>query len=199
VIDFASVPATIREPLRAALSSREVRRIDRDPGAPASVILPLVDRGGAAHVWLTRRPETMTRHKGQVAFPGGKRDPGESSLEAALREIEEELGFPRAMIDVLGGLVDLSTASGFLISPFVAWLREDLVARPSPSEIARAFCVPLGAFVSTEPRPHFWRGKGITRIAPSYEVDGEIVWGATARIMMDLVRIVRETMRSHAL
>jgi 8-oxo-dGTP pyrophosphatase MutT (NUDIX family) len=199
VIDFATVPATIRQPLRASLSSRRARRIDDDPGAPASVIIPLVDRGGITHVWLTRRPESMKRHKGQVAFPGGKRDPGESSLDAALREIDEELGFSRSLLDVLGGLDDLSTVTGFVISPFVAWLNEDVEARPSPSEIARAFCVPLGAFTSTEPRPHFWRGKGLTRIAPSYEVDGEIVWGATARIMMNLVALVREVMRGRAL
>ena len=199
VIDFVRVPSTIRDPLRASLTAREVRRIDDDPGAPASVIIPLVDRGGVAHVWLTRRPETMKRHKGQVAFPGGKRDPGESSLDAALREIDEELGFPTSMVEILGGLDDLSTTTGFVISPFVGWLKEDVQARPNPDEIARAFCVPLGAFTSTEPRPHFWRGKGLTRIAPSYDVDGEIVWGATARIMMDLVKMVREVMRRHAL
>ena len=188
---FASVPSSIREPLLVALTTRVVRRVKEEPAIPASVLLPLVDRGGVVHVWLTRRPQTMRRHRGQVAFPGGKRDPGESALEAALREADEELGFSPSMVDVLGGLDALVTTTGFAISPFVGWLRDDVEARPNVAEIARAFCVPLGAFVFAEPRPHLLRGSGITRIAPSYAVDGEIVWGATARIMGDLVKLVR--------
>jgi 8-oxo-dGTP pyrophosphatase MutT (NUDIX family) len=190
------VPSTLREPLRGALSGREVKRYDREPATPASVLLPLVDRGGETHVWLTRRPDTMNSHSGQVAFPGGKRDPGdESALFTALREAEEEMGFSPTDVDVFGGLDDLLTTTGYNISPFVGWLREDLPARPNPHEIARAFCVPLSAFVFTEPRPHFFRGTGITRIAPSYDVDGELVWGATARIMSGLVAVVRDVMK----
>jgi 8-oxo-dGTP pyrophosphatase MutT (NUDIX family) len=186
------VPSTFRDTLRTALSSREVKRHDREPATPASVLLPLVDRGGEAHIWLTKRPETMNSHRGQVAFPGGKRDPGdESALHTALRETEEEIGFAPADIDVFGGLDDLLTTTGYNISPFVGWLKHDVPARPNPHEIARAFCVPLASFVYTEPRPHFFRGKGLTRIAPSYDVDGELVWGATARIMMGLVSVVR--------
>ena len=195
-----AIPPSLREPLRIALARREVRRRDGERATPASVLLPLVEREGQVHVWLTRRPETMTRHRGQVAFPGGKRDPSdESALDAALREAEEEVGFARASVDVLGGLDDLETTTGYLISPFVGWLREDVEARPNAAEIARAFCVPLGAFVHSEPRPHFFRGTGLTRIAPSYDVDGELVWGATARIMMDFVAIVRAVMARHGL
>ena len=190
------VPSTLREPLRVALSSREVKRFDREPATPASVLLPLVDRAGEIHVWLTKRPETMNRHRGQVAFPGGKRDPGdESALHTALRETEEEVGFSPSTVDVLGGVDDLVTTTGYNISPFVGWLREDLPARPNPAEIARAFCVPLSSFVFVEPRPHFFRGRGLTRIAPSYDVDGELVWGATARIMMNFVAVVRGVLK----
>ena len=189
------VPSTLREPLRAAILSRKVRRYDDERATPASVLLALVDRGGEAHLWLTRRPENMTRHRGQVAFPGGKRDPIDASaLDTALRETEEEIGFARTKVEVLGGLDDLVTTTGYLISPFVGWLREDLPAQPNPGEIARAFCVPLASFVFTEPRPRPFRGAGMTRIAPSYDVDGELVWGATAKIIMDFVAIVRSVL-----
>src|SRR5438309_595177 len=122
------VPVTLREPLREALVRREVRKIDHERATPASVLLPLVDRAGEAHIWLTRRPETMNRHRGQVALPGGKRDASDASaLDTALRETEEEIGFARSHVEILGGLDDLVTTTGYLISPFVGWLREDLV------------------------------------------------------------------------
>lgn len=194
------VPASVREPLRRALEERprrELKAKDRGTATPASVLVPLVERGGEAYVWLTRRPESMKRHRGQVAFPGGKRDPSDSSaLDTALREAEEEVGFAPSLVDVFGPLDEMVTGTGYHIAPFVGWLREDTPARPNPHEIARAFCVPLASFVFTEPRPHFFRGSGITRIAPSYDVDGELVWGATAKIMMDFVAVVRQVLRT---
>jgi len=190
------LPASIREPLREALLERQERAIHPARATPASVLIPLVDRGGEAFVWLIRRTTAMKRHSGQVAFPGGKRDHEDASaLAAALRETEEELGFPRNRIEVHGRLDDLETITGFVVSPFVGWLHEDLVPRPNDHEIARAFCVPLASFVFTEPRARPFRGRGMTRIAPSYDVDSELVWGATARIMMNLVSVVREVLR----
>ena len=195
-----SVPSLVREPLRQALLDRQERTIHPDRATPASVLIPLVDRGGEAHVWLIRRPTHMSCHSGQVAFPGGKRDEGDASaLAAALRETQEEIGFPRDTIEVHGRLDDLHTNSGFVISPVVGWLRDDLPVRPNPAEIARAFCVPLAEFVHRQPRPRPFRGRGMTRIAPSYDVDGELVWGATARIMMNLVAVVRDVLQTHAL
>ncbi len=174
-----------------------MRAKERGTATPASVLLPLVERDGETYIWLTRRPETMKRHRGQVAFPGGKRDAGdESALHTALREAQEEVGFAPSLVDVFGALDEMVTGTGFHIAPFVGWLREDAPAKPNPHEIARAFCVPLASFVFTEPRPHFFRGSGITRIAPSYHVDGELVWGATAKIMMDFVSVVRQVLRA---
>ena len=195
---MATLPATIREPLREALLDRQERAIRPAKSTPASVLIPLVDRDGEAFVWLIRRAEAMNRHGGQIAFPGGKRDQDDASaLEAALCQTEEELCFPRDRVEVHGRLDDLETITGFVVSPFVGWLREDLIATPNEGEIARAFCVPLASFVFTEPRARPFRGRGMTRIAPSYDVDGELVRGATARIMMNLVSIVREVLRRH--
>jgi 8-oxo-dGTP pyrophosphatase MutT (NUDIX family) len=158
----------------------------------ASVLIPLVDRAGETYLWLIRRPETLRRHAGQVALPGGKVDPQDTGGEnTALRETHEELGFAPESIEVQGRLDDLNTTTGFVISPFVGWLRDDLTPTPNPTEIARAFCVPLANFVFTEPRPRPFRGQGWTRIAPSYDVDGEMVWGATAKILGDFSKVVR--------
>lgn len=189
---------SIREPLRQALLERQEQRIPRETARPASVLIPLVDRGGEVHVWLIRRTETMTSHRGQVAFPGGKRDPEDrSSMVTAVRETHEELGFAPEALEVHGRLDDVPTVTNFIITPWVAWLREDLVPIPSEAEIARAFCVPLAPFVYEKPRARFFRGTGMTRIVPSWVVDNETVWGATARIMGTLAAVVRDVMHRH--
>lgn len=194
------VPARIRSALGEALLERQDDRVLSGRAKPASVLVPLVARDDEVFVWLIRRTETMTNHRGQVAFPGGKRDPEDRDARAtALREVHEELGFPPDSIDVLGRLDDVPTTSGFVISPWVGWLEDDLAPRPNESEIARAFCVPLAAFVFERARPQFFRGKGLTRIVPSWHVDGEIVWGATGRIMGAFASLVRDVMRRHAL
>jgi 8-oxo-dGTP pyrophosphatase MutT (NUDIX family) len=162
-----------------------------EPLTEASVLLPLVDRDGEAYLWLIRRPDTMKRHSGQVALPGGKRDPGDATpIETALRETEEEIGFARASIDVLGGLDRFPTTTGFAITPIVGWLHEDLAPTPNPHEIARVFCVPLAEFVFVAARPRPFRGAGWSRVSPSWEIAGEIVWGATAKILMEFVEVV---------
>lgn len=194
------IPARIRQALAEVLLERQEARIPFDRARPASVLIPLVERGGETHVWLIRRTETMSSHRGQVAFPGGKRDPEDrDSMVTAVREVHEELGFAPESIDILGRLDDVPTTTGFVITPYVGWLAHDVAPQPNPAEIARAFCVPLASFVFERPRPQFFRGKGLTRIVPSWHVDGEIVWGATGRIMGTLAAIVRDVMRRHGL
>lgn len=192
------VPPSIREPLRHVLLERQEARIPWENARPASVLIPLVERNGEVHVWLIRRPETMSTHSGQVAFPGGKRDPEDrTSMVTALRETHEELGFPPELIEVHGRLDDVFTVTNFVITPWVGWLKDDVPPVPSEHEIARAFCAPLSAFVWEKPRPQLFRGKGLTRIVPSWFYDGEIVWGATAKIMLTFAEVVRDVMHRH--
>jgi 8-oxo-dGTP pyrophosphatase MutT (NUDIX family) len=176
--------ATLREPLRRVLASREPRRLPLGETTAAAVLLPLFERDGEACVWLVRRPKAMRSHGGQVAFPGGKSDPEDESLRAtALREAEEELGIEPSRVDVLGGLNDYMTITGFTIAPWVGWLDGSLEMKPNPSEVARAFAVPLRAFFEPPVGILPWRG---------WNVDGELVWGATAAIVRGFVSIVRE-------
>jgi 8-oxo-dGTP pyrophosphatase MutT (NUDIX family) len=193
-----NVPASIREPLRHVLLERQEQRFPWDRARPASVLIPLVERDGEVFVWLIKRTDTMSSHRGQIAFPGGKRDPDDrSSMVTAVRETHEELGFSPDLLEVHGRLDDVPTTTGFVITPWVAWLKEDVAPTPNEAEIARAFAVPLAAFVWEKPRPQFFRGKGLTRIVPSWFVDGEIVWGATGRIMGTFAALVRDVMHRH--
>ena len=179
---------TLREPLRRVLGARAVRRIAPGTRTAAAVLVPLFERDGEIRVWLVRRPETMRSHGGQVAFPGGKSDPTDESLRAtALREAEEELGIGPANVDVLGPLDDYVTITSFIVTPWVAWLPEDLEVRPNPHEVARAFAPPLREFFAPPAGILPWRG---------WTVDGELVWGATAAILRGFVSIVRELEQS---
>jgi 8-oxo-dGTP pyrophosphatase MutT (NUDIX family) len=175
--------ATLREPLRRALSSREPRRLPVGATTAAAVLLSLFEKDGETHLWLVRRPKSMRSHGGQVAFPGGKSDPADDSVMAtALREAHEELGIARASVDVLGSLDDYVTITGFTISPCVGWLAPDVEVRPNPSEVERAFAVPIRSFLEPATGILPWRG---------WKVDGELVWGATAAIVRGFASIVR--------
>jgi 8-oxo-dGTP pyrophosphatase MutT (NUDIX family) len=155
-----------------------------DATIAAGVLLPLFERHGEAHVWLARRPTSMRSHAGQVAFPGGKREPTDDSLlTTALREAEEELGIAPRHVDVLGALDDLLTITGFTVSPWVGWLDPGAVIVPNANEVARAFAVPLRSFLGPPSGVLPWRG---------WTVDGELVWGATAAIVRGFMAVVRE-------
>jgi 8-oxo-dGTP pyrophosphatase MutT (NUDIX family) len=175
--------ASLREPLRRALAAREARRVDPGSRTVAAVLVPLFEHNGEVHVQLVRRPEAMRNHGGQVAFPGGKNDPGDESLRAtALREAEEELGIGPSSVDVLGALDDYPTITGFLVTPWVGWLPDNLTLRPNPSEVARAFAPPLRTFFRPPEGVLPWDG---------WTVDGERVWGATAAMLRGFAAIVR--------
>jgi len=107
--------------------------------------------GGAA-LLLCRRPVTMRRHAGQWALPGGRLDPGETPLDAALRELDEELGLRLSPRDVIGWLDDYVTRSGFVMTPVVLWDDRDRQLEPDPSEVLAVYRIGLHALVECTPR-----------------------------------------------
>ncbi len=180
--------ALVREPLRRALASRALHEPTLGNGTASAVLIPLFERRGEVHLWFVRRPEGMRRHGGQVAFPGGKADPSDASpLATALREAHEEIGLPPSSVDVLGRMEDLSTITGFAITPYVAWLRPEQdgaewVPEPNPAEVARVFAAPLALFLEPPTGVPPLRG---------YKCEGEFVWGATAAMSRRLGEVLR--------
>lgn len=172
----------LREPLRKALAERTRHVIERSDATPSAVLIPLVEWEDDVHMWLARRPDTMRRHSGQVAFPGGKVELHDPSLEAtALREAEEEIGLRAQDVDVLGALDDLITGTGYVITPYVAWVHPTFIPVPQVSEVAHAFRAPLRVFSTP--------AKGVfPRIG--HEISGELVWGATFVIARNLASLV---------
>jgi 8-oxo-dGTP pyrophosphatase MutT (NUDIX family) len=105
---------------------------------PAAVLVPVIAHAGGATVLLTRRADTLTSHSGQIAFPGGRHEPGETAVQTALREAHEEVGLDPAAVEVLGIMPAYRTGTGFLITPVIGWIASapELKARPKRSPIS---------------------------------------------------------------
>jgi len=180
------------ERVRQLLLSRERAEATSDALQRASVLLALFAPApdAAPHLWLVRRSEDMRTHRGQIALPGGKREPSDADfLATALRESHEEIGLLPADVDVLGVLDDRETSTGYLITPYVGWIRRPFTPEPLAAEVARVFDVPLAAFAD-EPRRTRVPWQGAEREVLSYEVAGEIVWGATAAILRHFIELI---------
>lgn len=175
----------LRDRLRAAPPR------DLEPGGlrlkEAAVLAPLFWRGGEPWVWTTRRPETLRKHPGQISFPGGGRDEKDPTLlHTALRETEEEMGIEPGQVEVLGMLGSMPVITGYYVTPFVGLVPEGVVLRPSPHEIAEVLEVPL---LRLQPvRRVFYEAE---RDALAWEGSPHAIWGATHRMLLQLLEHVR--------
>jgi 8-oxo-dGTP pyrophosphatase MutT (NUDIX family) len=179
----------ILELLERILPSDDGSLIQGDLRA-AAVLIALFVREDALHVVLTKRTENVRTHQGQVAFPGGSFEPGDDSLErTALRESHEEVGLDPAHVRVLGVLEDLPTfVSGFQVRPFVGEIPHPYEFVPDVSEVDHVFSPPLAVFADPSRRREEVRERdGREFVMTSYDVDGNLVWGATARMLEQLV------------
>lgn len=184
------------EIIKRVLHSREPRRIRVNGNSlrHAGVLLPLFVKSGNILVLFTKRTNTVEHHKGQISFPGGAVDKSDRSFqETALRETWEEIGLGEEFIDVLGPVDDtLTLVSNFLIHPYVGLLLPGYACRVNPGEVKELLEVPLSVF---DPRcarmkDYTFEHEGKSFQAPGYEYEGNVIWGATARIMENFMYIL---------
>lgn len=156
---------------------------------PAAVLIPLVDGVGGFEVILTKRTDTVETHKGQIAFPGGMADATDAGpTHTALRETEEEIGVPPSMIQVVGVLNELVTPTDFAITPVVGYLPKVPTFKPNTDEVSEIFLVPLEFFARpSEGRRETRMVRGEQREVWFYQWKEHTIWGATARLLRDLM------------
>lgn len=158
----------------------------------AAVLVPLLRQDGEWHLLYTRRTEHVESHKGQVSFPGGACDEGETTPEqTALREAQEEIGLSPHEVCVLGRLNTMLTITSYRITPVVGVIPWPTVFCPAQAEVARIFTMPLKWLAE---RSNRWEFNLIGRdhsVIFYHPFDGEILWGATAKMTVDFLEILR--------
>lgn len=158
------------------------------PPRRAAVLVPVIRRqDGDAHLLFTERAAGLRQHSGQISFPGGKMDPGETPLEAALREAEEEIGLDPALVRPLGYLDGYLSGTGFFIVPMVGLLEGAPPLALNPAEVASAFEVPLGFVLDAANHAvHTRRWQGGERQHYAMPFGDHYIWGVTAGILRNL-------------
>lgn len=152
---------------------------------PAAVLIALVERPEGLTLLLTRRSETLRRHSGQIAFPGGRADPGETPWETALREAHEEVGLEPRFVQLSGLLDPYETVTGYSITPVVGFVNPAFALVLEPAEVAEVFEVPFDVVMDPARQERRSRdfGDGLKRTFFAIEHEDRLIWGATAGIL----------------
>jgi 8-oxo-dGTP pyrophosphatase MutT (NUDIX family) len=160
---------------------------------PAAVLVPVI-LGEQPSILLTKRTSHLTKHAGQISFPGGRIDPGDSGPEAAaLREAYEEIGLEAGSVEVLGRLTDHVTGTGYRITPVLSVLPPDLTYQLSPHEVESIFELPMRVVMDPDaPRRQRQHVRGEWRDYWVWPHPDHFIWGATAAILVQLAERLRE-------
>jgi 8-oxo-dGTP pyrophosphatase MutT (NUDIX family) len=173
---------------RVLLSPADAMALEVHGSTDAAVLVPVYVSAGDLHVVFTRRREDLRRHAGEVSFPGGRFDEGEANLQAtALREAHEEIGLPPDAVQILGALQPTPTiATGFAVYPFVGLIEPGRTWQLSAREVAEVIEFSIPQLRGGYGRRRLLR-RGLPIRTDTYQVGEHLIWGATARILSDLL------------
>lgn len=182
--------------LRSILARRPAIEIDDAPQyRRACVLLPLVRDGDAWALLFSRRSANLAAHSGQIAFPGGAVETGETLEAAAIREAEEEVGIHAGAVELIGRLDDVVTNSGFLVAPFAGIIREKIEYVIQESEVTEVFEVPIDALLeASQPEVRYVRFREREYPAYFYRYRDYEIWGLTGRMLKAFLDLVWQTL-----
>jgi 8-oxo-dGTP pyrophosphatase MutT (NUDIX family) len=186
---------TVKEELKKLLEQRRKESISDDDRVPSAVLIPIYMNEGGYHIVFIRRTEMVRAHKGQISFPGGTREISDATLlDTAIREANEEIGLLPEHAEILGELDDeITTTSNYIVTPFIAmipWPYSFVINKGEVDEIIKVPVTSLLGEDCLKPDIEFLNGKEVESYAYHYE--GEVIWGATARILNKLLDIIRQ-------
>ncbi len=184
----------LREAIESAPSSdgyAEIDLTDETPLKCAAVLIPLLRQDDEWHLLFTRRTDKVESHKGQVSFPGGACDEGETTPEeTALREANEEVGIDPKKVRVLGKIINMITITSFRVTPVVGIIEWPTVLHLGKDEVERVFTIPLNWLAEKSNRWEFTMPGRNRSLIVYHPYDGELLWGATARMTVDFLKVL---------
>jgi len=177
-------PSRVRQRVASALNNHPVWDVPGGDLRPAAVLVPLFKDNGAWRVLFTKRTESVEHHKGQISFPGGSPDPEDIDLCAtALRETEEEIGLAREAVSILGAMDPIKTITNYLVHSFVGVIPYPYPFRLNDNEVERLITPSLEVLIQEASSQQPQQG-GLNL---TFNRQGEVIWGATARILYRLL------------
>lgn len=177
--------------LRVILAQRPAIEIDAPKQRRACVLIPLIRGDDGLSILFTKRSENLASHSGQIAFPGGVVEAGETFEQAAVREANEEVGIPPNHVELIGRLDDVITHSGFLVAPFVGVIHEPFDLVIQEAEVVEVFQVPIDALLNTKnPEVRYVAFREKKYPAYFYRHGQHEIWGLTGRMLKAFLDLV---------
>jgi 8-oxo-dGTP pyrophosphatase MutT (NUDIX family) len=173
------------------LDPADAEQLDAHGHTDAAVLVPMHGWPDNPGLVFTERRSDLSRHAGEISFPGGRRDDGEELLETALREAEEEIGLSSEHVQVVGALPPIGTfVTNYKVHPFVGLIQEGLQFEPNPSEVESVLVASLDDLESAYEKRRLVR-RGVPIKTDTYLISDKLIWGATARILGLLLERIR--------
>ncbi len=177
--------------IRESLKNYNPKIIESPQAICAGVVIPLYESNRESFIVLTKRSNEVKMHKGEVSFPGGMcEDEDGGTLNTALRECCEEIGVSRKDVEVIGRLDDMYTLTGFVITPYVGVIPYPYSFKTNPGEVAYLIYLPVKYLMEIDPLVEEAEYKGDVQLVPSFNFNGDRVWGATCRLLLQLRKII---------
>jgi 8-oxo-dGTP pyrophosphatase MutT (NUDIX family) len=180
---------------RLLLSPAETEELQAHGRTEAAVLVPMHGWPGNPGLVFTERRSELRRHAGEISFPGGRRDEGEELLDTALREAEEEIGLSRERVEIVGALPPIGTfVTNYKVHPFVGLIEKGLRFEPNPAEVESVLVASLDDLAAGFAKRRLVR-RGVPIKTDTYTIADKMIWGATARILGELLERLDRSLR----